>query len=1391
MKKIFSLLMIMLILPFYGICAENNFDEQIIDFYNNGANGNSQAQIYMHDNVSCYFTNKHEEGSPLGGKSARFDFTNYEKEAQIISNTVYDITDIYNTAYLRFYIYIETNSKENHSLLVRMCDKSYNSSGDVYLPFEIAYNSWQEIKIKLTDFVKSGMDLTKMYRVDFAKGVTATENFLVFVQGVSFVRPYISGFKCKQLSGGALHFTWNKCDAEKYDVFRNNKKIASNITESEYTDQNPLFGKNAIYRVQAVKGGNIIGYSETIKKEAGLPILENNSIIMRSGSPEVYVNGKRKKIDEFNHSAVPYVKDGSAYLPSELCLSAEKSDVERNIGEENNGILFEKAETIAEVTGKKFFQKGGIFILTEQKEVPEWVFEKYADRLEFCWDNAKLGPYGYVTGMLIHPNDTDIRYVRTDVGGVYIWNSEHNSWIWLMGDLKYEDNALQNVQAIAIDNNDTEVIYAACGTGGVSALLKSENRGETWRKLEFDGIFDASEHTRLSGESIIVDPNNSSIVYAGTRNRGLMLSEDGGESFSQISDIPYKDVDEKGGVTVVIADEHSGTVNGRTKNIYVGVYGKGIYKSTDGGKKFSIVSGGPLKPYRMQIVNGKLYVGGERTLKSDTYNAGLYCYDGSTWNDITPNMQDGWNTVCGFAVNEKNPDIIIAQGTPYRNNDIYRSADGGSTWLNMGEKCYGGCQIVFDPDNEYGIFVPHGAGISYISDVTADKYTVISADLGIEEVCVNEVVTSPSENAPELYTSCMDKGLMISENVNEYAYQATPVSYTGTGIDVCTKEPQYMIKSGWLGFPNTWDLKGSVCVSSDYGRTWSKTAWDEEDLVLDCTISAETGENGYPVLLIAAKNSDENRLYRSEDFGATWQKVDGITPNFYTTWCALNQYLAADKEDGNIFYYVDTGSVSSSTDGGKTWNKTSLPIGYNRVTKTMPGKRGTVWTICGDGLYKSDNTGTTWQKVVKVEDCHAFDFGKGKNDIPMLYIKGTVDGAFGIFISENLGETFRLISHGTESAMQTYDICGSLSNSDKVYVGASGRGVAYARSVYGNSEAKLTAVQERSNRVKLTWNYGGAYDYVRILCDGKKVAETSDLSYIHIPSEFNTEYTYSAEICDKDGNILNTTAAETIYVNDYSLTRSVSIFENGSNINISNNEVTLDTKRYSPFGGNSICISYPSGYDWIYRKIENGGAYDISSYADDGYLSFYMYIDADEKNCIIDLELWDSDWKRINKEDYRIDTSGAEGNWKRILIPISSLNTNAADLSRLKQIKLIKKSITETDLNVYLQDIAIYSPEKNFGVTEFFMNKSNEAYEITAAFANASEEEKNARVIAAAYVQNKCVDIHTFDATVNAKDTAENKFIYNIPENSEYDLVKAFIFESTTNIKPLTSERTR
>src|SRR4030095_11705650 len=72
--------------------------------------------------------------------------------------------------------------------------------------------------------------------------------------------------------------------------------------------------------------------------------------------------------------------------------------------------------------------------------------------------------------------------------------------------------------------------------------------------------------------SLAIDPGNSSIIYAGTRDGGVFKSTDGGTSWQGANQgIPREQI-----TTLKIDPSHPAT-------LYVGVWSSGIFKSQDGG----------------------------------------------------------------------------------------------------------------------------------------------------------------------------------------------------------------------------------------------------------------------------------------------------------------------------------------------------------------------------------------------------------------------------------------------------------------------------------------------------------------------------------------------------------------------------------------------------------------------------------------------------------------------------------------------------------------------------------------------------------------------------------------------------------------------------------------
>jgi photosystem II stability/assembly factor-like uncharacterized protein len=101
-----------------------------------------------------------------------------------------------------------------------------------------------------------------------------------------------------------------------------------------------------------------------------------------------------------------------------------------------------------------------------------------------------------------------------DVSGLYRRAAESDRWT--LCDLP----SGTHVHAVTVDPSDPAVVYAAASSG----LYRSRDRGKTWRPLiEPDG--------REQFWSVLIHPSNPGTILAGTAPLGLYRSDDGGETW--------------------------------------------------------------------------------------------------------------------------------------------------------------------------------------------------------------------------------------------------------------------------------------------------------------------------------------------------------------------------------------------------------------------------------------------------------------------------------------------------------------------------------------------------------------------------------------------------------------------------------------------------------------------------------------------------------------------------------------------------------------------------------------------------------------------------------------------------------------------------------------------
>jgi len=140
------------------------------------------------------------------------------------------------------------------------------------------------------------------------------------------------------------------------------------------------------------------------------------------------------------------------------------------------------------------------------------------------------------TGIAVAPSNADIVVLRSPTQGLLRTTDAGQTWKKINGKLSGAANC---VRSLAIHPQNSDILYRAAGKAnrnGVFAggLYRSDNAGQSWKKLDFPGDFDGAGPSSLCGEIIAFVPNKPKIMLVGCESKGLYRSEDGGSTWKQI-----------------------------------------------------------------------------------------------------------------------------------------------------------------------------------------------------------------------------------------------------------------------------------------------------------------------------------------------------------------------------------------------------------------------------------------------------------------------------------------------------------------------------------------------------------------------------------------------------------------------------------------------------------------------------------------------------------------------------------------------------------------------------------------------------------------------------------------------------------------------------------------
>jgi len=223
--------------------------------------------------------------------------------------------------------------------------------------------------------------------------------------------------------------------------------------------------------------------------------------------------------------------------------------------------------------------------------------------IPYEYHHAPVPGGGFVTGFCFHPQEKNILYARTDIGGVYRYDSTTRSWKSLIDHVKTTEKWETYPLSIALDPTQPDWLYIAAGDWNKNYLCRSKDRGEHFEYFPIPAGVHGNAPGRGTGERLLVDPSNPSILYFGSQKEGLLISEDYGESWRKLpvkpeggkaeSDIAFVWVDPrsaKEGRCQTLVISTSGKENSPGDN----VRGVSLYISNDAGKTFHPLPGQPV-----------------------------------------------------------------------------------------------------------------------------------------------------------------------------------------------------------------------------------------------------------------------------------------------------------------------------------------------------------------------------------------------------------------------------------------------------------------------------------------------------------------------------------------------------------------------------------------------------------------------------------------------------------------------------------------------------------------------------------------------------------------------------------------------------------------------------
>ncbi|MGN0435462.1 MAG: endoglucanase [Wujia sp.] len=584
--------------------------------------------------------------------------------------------------------------------------------------------------------------------------------------------------------------------------------------------------------------------------------------------------------------------------------------------------------------------------------------------IPYKYGNMSIPGGGYVTGFCFSENSKNILYARTDIGGIYKYNDQMNSWHSLNEDVDMLNSSEVFPIALAVDKADSDILYAV---SGMFSWHDRESKKPAHFSVSLDGgksfihkEMPCSAHGNLPGRGtgyrLVITSGAKKQIYYASQREGLFRTGDMGDTWTSI------DVCGELHLTFVWTDPEG-------KRIIVGTAGvEGGNDSSRGHSLFiSYDSGESFEPMTMP----------ENSAPEDSLWKGYvphrYVYDGkyfyctlnntgsrAFWLDLSYSCDSGGVTggivlrysfdsigrVCGY----KN----ITPRLQVNTQGVYKSDED-----EIFDYGFGGiscCESMPGLLATGTISRQYKGEIIYISRDYGDNWEIALHDLDIGNMSFNTSYMKPEYNGGHSLIHWLTDVKINPRNPDEIWFN------TGTGVfrgQNFTK-PTRAFSDCCVGIEETVHLNVYCPVSGPVialdmvgdlgGFAFTKLDTPCENSFADSKgnryitcINADISDFDSSKLIVSARGNwtgiTKGGLIISEDYGFRFRRLDmpyGISEYLDERLRAIEMpntnpgFVARSGDEKNIVYCVAEGhrllmkGVITSSDGGRTFQKTKI-----------------------------------------------------------------------------------------------------------------------------------------------------------------------------------------------------------------------------------------------------------------------------------------------------------------------------------------------------------------------------------------------------------------------------------------------------------------------------------